>query len=136
MCGNACTGGKVCVNNKCSCGTNPGTLSAIQTTIFSPTCATANCHAPTTVGKNTISPQAGLDLTSGKSFGNLVGVSSSECGARPRVAPGDVAGSYLMDKLLGTNLCTGSQMPKKGVSLAPAELDLVRSWICSGAANN
>jgi hypothetical protein len=44
--------------------------------------------------------------------------------------------SYLVDKLLGTNLCSGSQMPKAGSSLPCAQLDAVRSWICEGAPNS
>jgi hypothetical protein len=41
-----------------------------------------------------------------------------------------------MNKLMGVNLCFGSQMPKAGVSLAQQELDAIGAWICGGAAND
>lgn len=136
-CGNACGSGKVCVNKVCSCGTTSATLSAIQSQIFTPSCATQNCHVSTKVGPNkVIAPQAGLDLAAGNAFGSLVNVASSTCGGKMRVAPGDVASSYLMNKLTGVGMCSGSQMPKVGTSLPAAELDMVRSWICNGAAND
>lgn len=81
-------------------------------------------------------PAQSLSLESGKSFAELVNVASSECGARPLVKPGAPTGSYLVDKLLGTNLCSGSQMPKAGSSIPSAQIDLIRSWICQGAPNN
>ena len=51
-----------------------------------------------------------------------------------RVTPGDPSASYLIDKLLGSNLCIGTRMPKPpSPALAPADIDLVSSWICHGA---
>ncbi len=82
-------------------------------------------------------PKQGLTLVSGMAYGSLVGVASSECGAsRKRVQPGDPSASYLMDKLLGTNLCSGSQMPKSGQGLPKAQIDTIGAWICAGAQNN
>jgi hypothetical protein len=52
------------------------------------------------------------------------------------VKPGAPASSYLMDKLLGANLCMGSQMPKAGQSLPSTQIDTIRNWICQGAPNN
>lgn len=77
-----------------------------------------------------------MDLSAGAAFGSLVNVSASQCGSRLRVAPGDPAASYLMDKLLGVDLCYGSQMPKIGVSLAKNDIDRIGAWICNGAQNN
>jgi hypothetical protein len=135
-CGNACSTGKVCGSGACTCGAGPATLSAIQTQSLTPACATSNCHAPTTVGQRTIPAQAGLDLRAGSSFGNLVGVASSACRSRTRVVAGNVGASYFMNKLTGVDMCTGSQMPKRGVSLPAAQLDMIRAWICNGAAND
>jgi len=81
-------------------------------------------------------PAQSLSLESGKAFAALVNVASSECGARPLVKPGAAGSSYLVDKLMGTNLCSGSQMPKAGSSLPGAQIDLIRNWICQGAPNN
>jgi hypothetical protein len=81
-------------------------------------------------------PAEGMSLETGKAFAELVNVASSQCGARLRVKPGAPTSSYLMDKLLGTNLCTGSQMPKAGTSIPSTQLDAIRGWICEGAPNN
>jgi hypothetical protein len=97
--------------------------------IFTSSCAGNGCHAGAR-------PAESLSLEAGKSFAELVNVASSECGARKLVTPGAPASSYLMDKLLGTNLCMGSQMPKSGTSLPAAQIDAIRSWICQGAPNN
>jgi hypothetical protein len=52
------------------------------------------------------------------------------------VKPGDVGASYLMNKLLGTNLCSGSQMPKAGQSIPADQLRSISDWICQGANSN
>jgi hypothetical protein len=135
-CATDCTAaGKVCSNGACSCGTTAVTLAQIQSQIFTPTCAISNCHTPTTVGRQTIAPQAGLDLSAGKAYSQLVGVPSSGCAGETRVVAGNVAASLLLQKLTNTQPpgC-GSQMPKKGQSLATAQIDMVRTWICNGAA--
>jgi hypothetical protein len=41
-----------------------------------------------------------------------------------------------MDKLLGANLCSGSQMPKAGQSLPAGDLAKISDWICQGAKQN
>ena len=67
----------------------------------------------------------------------LVGVKTDGCsGQRTLVVPGDASSSYLMQKLLGTDLCSGSQMPKAGQSLASPALAAISTWICQGAPNN
>jgi hypothetical protein len=50
------------------------------------------------------------------------------------VQPGDPSGSYLIQKLLGRDLCSGSQMPKAGVTLPSADMAMLSAWICQGAA--
>jgi hypothetical protein len=131
-CGNKCTGGKVCVSNACSCGTTVAKLSAIQAATFGPSCTGGGCHSK--VGMKP--PAEGLDLSSAAlSFQSLVGKPSSTCGGKTRVVPGDVANSYLMNKLTGIGMCTGSKMPK-GAGLAATEIDAARNWICNGALND
>jgi hypothetical protein len=131
-CGNKCTGGKVCVASACSCGTAVATLSGIQASIFTPACTGGGCHSQ--VGMR--GPAEGLELASAAaSHRDLVGKPSASCSGRTRVVPGDVASSYLMNKLTGVGMCSGSKMPK-GPGLSAAQIDQVRSWICNGAANN
>src|SRR5213594_5113855 len=71
----------------------------IQKKIFDSTCATPSCH-----GAGAAS--AGLDLSDGAAYSNLVGVPAANEAARAagllRVAPGDPDHSYLLLKLEGT----------------------------------
>lgn len=105
--------------------------SEIEQAILVPTCATAQCHGRATA------PAGNLDLRAGRSYAQLVGVKvdAAACGSRTRVVPGDVAASYLVDKLKGAPGICGSQMPKTG-GLTPAQLSAIQSWICSGAPND
>jgi hypothetical protein len=82
-------------------------------------------------------PAGSLSLASGSSYGALVDVpSSSACTSTVRVSPGATAKSYLMNKLTGNGICSGTQMPKTGASLPPAQLQIISGWICEGAPNN
>ena len=56
------------------------------------------------------------------------------CG--PVVAPGDPGGSLLIGKLTGSELCTGTQMPKGDPPLAENLIDTISNWICQGAGDN
>jgi hypothetical protein len=89
----------------------------------------AGCHSGSS------SPQ-GLNLeTQATAFANLVGVSATECSpTRLRVAAGNPAASYLINKLTGTNLCSGQRMPRGGPFLSDATIEVVRTWITDGAA--
>ncbi len=96
--------------------------------IFSATCAL--CHQG--------AGPADLTLEPGASYANLVGRPSSESNL-PRVAPGNLQGSYLVHKLQGTQASvggSGAQMPYSGTPLAPPQLALITGWIQEGAPNN
>lgn len=95
--------------------------------VFTANCTSGGCHSGT-------KPAASLSLASGVAYGALVNVASS-CAGRLLVAPGSVSTSYLMNKLLGTNLCSGSKMPKAG-TMPSAEIAAVSGWICEGAPKN
>jgi hypothetical protein len=69
-------------------------FSEIQTNVFTPNCATSNCHA----GANL---QAGLDLSAASSYAMLVGVASTQNAGVQRVNPGNPNNSYLIQKLEG-----------------------------------
>jgi hypothetical protein len=81
-------------------------------------------------------PAEGLDLSSASvAFSGLVNVRAGQCGgAKVRVVPGDPAASYLLNKLTGVGMCSGSVMPKAGSELSAAQIDVIRAWIGSGAA--
>ena len=81
-------------------------------------------------------PQEGLDLSAGQAFADTVNVPASECrDGRMRVAPGKPEQSYLLDKVLNVDICSGTKMPKLG-SLPDKEMETITNWICAGAPNN
>jgi hypothetical protein len=74
-------------------------------------------------------------------YAHLVNVLAGECNdGRFRVAPGDPANSYLLDKVLGVDMCSGVQMPQIGGpgedTLPNADLDVITAWVCQGALDN
>jgi hypothetical protein len=162
-CGTDCSGSQVCVGGKCTdqciascsgktcgddgCGGSCGSCTSPQS------CASSQCAWPSksfgsdvypiiknhgcagTSCHGGARPAQGLDMSSQSvAYGSLVNVASSECKSRKLVLPGAPASSYMLDKVKGTNLCSGSKMPKTGTGLSSAEINTVASWIGSGAA--
>jgi hypothetical protein len=127
-CGNACPIGKSCIGSQCLCGPSISFSAKIQP-VFNASCLTSGCHE----GKN---PKANLNLTTGTSYSQLVNVASADCSGRIRVIPYDVSGSYLISKLRGMDMCTGTQMPKVGVKLPSGDMAAIEGWICNGAPKN
>ena len=127
----ACSGGQVACDGACI---DPiaATLPAIQSEIFVPrNCAASSCHDDSL-------PAASLDMSSVAASGaNLVGINSVQITESLRVAAGDSAASYLMNKLLGVGMANGtSRMPSNedGTVLCEAEISAIRQWIDDGAA--
>jgi len=101
------------------------TLDEIQAGVFTPTCATANCHT----GAN---PSGGLDLSDADtSHAALVDVASTQ--GTLLVAPNLPDDSYLVHKIEGTQ-AQGQQMPPGAAPpLDPTEIAAIRQWILDGA---
>jgi hypothetical protein len=128
-CDQPCASGSTCEGGACVCAGEPVSFSAVVGPLLVAQCASAGCHtAPV--------PKADLDLRAAAAYGELVGVPASQCGDRLRVAPGDVGASYLVNKLRGVDMCSGSQMPKAGRGLAQGELEAIERWICGGALDD
>ena len=100
------------------------TFSSIQVNVFDVSCAVSGCHDIAT-------QRAGLNLSSGSAYNELVNASSTTSGLK-RVDPGNSNNSWLVKRITGDG--TG-QMPPGG-SLSSAKIDSIRSWIDSGALNN
>lgn len=99
-------------------------IEQIQAEIFTPSCATTGCHA----GPN---PAQMLDLRA-PAADDLLNVESTEV-SKLLVEPGNLANSYLYDKVTGQMLASGtSPMPLSG-PLPAAQIDLIRRWIEGGA---
>ncbi len=95
-------------------------------------CLGNGCHSDPT-GPN--GPAEGLSLESGAWYGAMVEVPASQCGdGRLLVGPGDPSASYLIQKLTGRDMCSGSLMPKAGRALPSQDIELIASWICHGAS--
>lgn len=127
-CGRACATGEACTGGSCvGCGPVVGFAQHVEP-LLADRCASSGCHSGAR-------PSASLSLVVGRSYDELVDVPSS-CRGLPLVAPGEVSRSYLWNKLTGVEMCSGTLMPKRDQSLATAELEIIRSWICRGAARD
>lgn len=58
------------------------------------------------------------------------------CGEGRLVVPGDPAGSYLVRKLRGVDLCSGGRMPEGKPPLDDEATDSIAGWICAGALDD
>jgi len=102
----------------------------IQQQILNPACVA--CH--TDEGRT---PAGGLNLRSGVSHGQLVGVASVGKAGAIRVIAGNASGSYLIQKLEGASDIVGLRMPRNGPPyLTTEQVALIRQWITNGAPNN
>lgn len=129
-CDNACAPGSTCVDGECQCGGAAVSFADDVQPIFTASCASKGCHDDRPGG-----PGGGvsLDLTEGNSYSSLV-EETTPCG--PVVVPGDPAGSLLIGKLTGNEVCSGSQMPKGADPLDLALIETMAAWICQGALDN
>ena len=107
-------------------GNLTATLSSIQSEVFNPSCVVH--HGPSVA-------EAGLDLSEGRSFENLVNVMSTQVGLE-LVEPNDAENSYLIHKLDGRAGIIGARMPPNGPFLTDEALDLIKQWIDEGAQDN
>jgi hypothetical protein len=97
--------------------------------LLADSCTSPGCHGFPAAAE-------GLDLRAGFAYDGLVGVPSSQCNDRLRVAPGQPSASYLLDKLTGVNLCFGTKMPKVGPGFSAEQIAIISEWICQGALEN
>jgi hypothetical protein len=126
----------------CSCGklketpTSPGdgippdpraTFTRVQNEVFTPSCGIAGCHDPDI-------QQAGMILTTGRAYAQIVGQPSTESPSLKRIEPGNPDASYLYRKITGGAI-TGEKMPLVG-SIDESKIVLIRDWIRRGAPND
>jgi hypothetical protein len=100
--------------------------------IFDGSCAFSGCHAAP-------SPQQGLNLSAGVSYGHIVGVASNQLPTMARIEPDDADLSYLVNKIQGTQQAvggSGDQMPLGGGTLTSSDIEIIRAWAQAGASNN
>ncbi len=123
-CGGTCGGcgaGETCDGSSCVAGSV--SFADVFAIFEQKSCARAGCHTG-------VNAPEGLVLSSEQAAqSDLVDVSSGQCSGKKLVLPGDSAQSYLVNKLTGSGMCSGSQMPKGSTPLNNAQLDTVRAWI-------
>ncbi|HYE57603.1 MAG TPA: hypothetical protein VD948_03815, partial [Rhodothermales bacterium] len=116
-----------------------GSFLALQTRLFSTTCATAGCH-------NTVSRAGGLVLEEGAAYASLVNVRPQNTAAREAgyrlVKPGDPEHSFLLHKVeMGLESDGhshgpdehGAPMPYGNAPLTADQVRFIRQWIAAGA---
>jgi len=107
------------------------TFEQIQRHIFTATCAVPTCH-------NAAQAPHNLSLAAGEAYDDLVGVLAANFAAanagKLRVAPGDAAASFLVQKLRGLlAVDEGERMPRGLKRLEKRKIELVQEWIAAGA---
>lgn len=100
------------------------TFTDIQNNIFNKSCAFSGCHTAGSVNP---------DL-SGNSHQNIVNKQSST--GMEYIKPNDADNSYLLHKVLGSNIINGSRMPLGNPPLSQANVDAIMEWINDDAKNN
>jgi hypothetical protein len=135
-CGRACGLGTSCVEGQCQCGSATVSFSSAVQPIFGASCASMGCHdgvgGPAGPGGQSGGGTT-LDLTADRAYQSLLETTTS-CGSV--VVPGDPTSSLLVGKLTGSELCSGSRMPKGDPPLAPELIATIATWICQGAEDN
>jgi hypothetical protein len=132
-CGNLCAPGQACQTGTCACGVGADAAFADVQAIFSKSCGGAGfCH-------NKNNPAGGLDLRPGASHAALVGMDTSYCkDGRKRVEAGQPSESYIIDKVMNTQLCDlpngpSGKMPPGMAMLPMGDIQTIANWICGGA---
>jgi hypothetical protein len=127
--GDVCAAGEIECDGVCIDAIEP-TLTAIQPDIFDISCSASACH-------DADLPQGELDLSSvAASEADLIDVDSVQVDGK-RVASGDSANSYIMNKLLGQSIpAPYVQMPVGPTPLCASKIDVIQQWIDDGAPVN
>jgi hypothetical protein len=109
-------------------GPTDARLATIQSSIFTPSCATSRCHSGAR-------PSAGLSLETGKSHVQLVGVASSQNVGQTRIVAGDPTKS-LLSLCLRAPVGAVGRMPDNGAALSASQIATIDAWITAGAKND
>lgn len=88
----------------------------------------SNCHV--NFGS---APSAELSLNAEDSWIELVDIPSVQVAGRTRVLPGQVAASYLFEKINCEQPAAGTRMPRGRIAIPLSEQALIRDWIQQGA---
>ena len=105
---------------------NPSFATDIQA-IFNSNCVGGGCHNATA--------SAGLILSQGQAYNNLVNVDSTSEPNFKRVLPNDAQNSYIVMKLENRQT-VGGRMPLNRSPLTTVQIQNIKNWINKGAIQN
>ena len=128
-CGLACGASEQCQAGTCVPCVGGVSFSNDIQPIFTGSCGGFFCHS----GPH---PVAFLNLVEGQAYDALVGRPSQCADGRLYVDPELPDQSYLVDKLTGVGMCTGTVMPLREALLSTEQMELIRGWICAGAPDS
>lgn len=95
--------------------------------IFNGNCVGSGCHNATA--------SAGLNLSQGQAYNNLVNVDSTSEPNFKRVLPNDAQNSFIVMKIEGRQT-VGSRMPLNRTPLTVVQIQNIKNWINKGANQN
>jgi hypothetical protein len=114
------------------------TCAAVATTTV--TCTPTVAEVQSIIDANCVSCHSSTRPARGLDLGDIrtsVGVPAAGCADKLRIAPGQSAHSYIVDKLLGVaqdgGCYSGRQMPLNKPPLAASEVATIKAWIDAGA---
>ena len=102
-------------------------FSTVIQAIFNANCVGGGCHNATA--------SAGLNLSQGQAYNNLVNVDSTSDANFKRVLPNDAQNSYIVVKVEGRQT-VGSRMPLNRTPLTTVQIQNIKNWINKGANQN
>jgi len=103
------------------------TFTSVQKEVFDKSCALAGCHSG-------VDAAAGMNLSAGSAYANLINIVSVRNAIFVRVQPGNSANSFIIKMLRNTGENTRI-MPPSG-TLNESSIQLVENWINNGAKND
>src|SRR5258708_3400167 len=102
----------------------PASTTAMQSTVFAPSCGAAGCHGAQV-------PALGLDLVSPNLEDRIINAGANGCGDKVLVVAGDPARSYLLQKLTDVTPPCGDRMPLGSTHMSTAQIDCLTQWVAN-----
>ena len=99
------------------------TAQSLAEDVFSKSCAFSSCHS------EAASASAGLSLHNEEALLEMIDKASIQDPNKKLIVPGDPASSYLIDKMRGSNLVSGTDSMPPNATLCESKLELVEAWI-------
>ena len=97
------------------------TTEAIYDNVLSKSCAFSSCHGENAAGQ--------LRLANREDLETMIGASSSQDPQKMLIVPSAPEESYLMHKLYGENLVSGTDRMPPGVPLCESKITAIANWI-------